>query len=204
MQVLETIPSVGAVAYQDDGHCSLNITNFCTLRCQSCPKHQAMSHPLRLQREPSAEEIINILEQKTDCRYMAFHGLGEATSRLDILLPVARYLKERGSYIHLYTNGLANLYHGRSIVDELAQYIDEVSVEMFAPTAVDYERQCRPKQQFAFEYMLNFVQAARKRIAEVNVRALRQMSESDLDGMSSLAQNLGVSLIMDDYYCSSL
>lgn len=186
------IPSVGAIAFADNGCCSLNITNECTLRCNNCPRSE--QHPLFLQNEPAASDIIHMLEQKQDCSYMAFNGIGEATMRLDILIPVARYLKQRGSYIHLYTDGLANLHHNRDVLTELKDYVDEVTVSMLSQNASVYDQLCRPRRQYAYEYMLNFIQQARKKKFNVNAFVDKTLPGVDLEQCSQLGRALGIGL----------
>lgn len=74
-----------------------------------------------------------------------FCGYGEPTCALEMLEKTAKYVKEKYKLpIRVNTNGLGNLYHGRDIVPELAEYIDSVSISLNAANAEEYNKVTRP------------------------------------------------------------
>lgn len=129
----------------------LNVTGSCTSACTFCRRAEdpvVKGHDLRLQRDPSAEEMTEALESEgwRERSEVVFCGYGEPTIRLPEILEVASKIKElRPSMkIRLNTNGLGNLYHRKNIVPELTWAIDTVSVSLNAQDAGTFERLCRP------------------------------------------------------------
>ena len=95
----------------------VNMTNRCPCACTFCLRQNGPgvygSDPLWLEREPTVQEVCDSLEgwdleQKQE---VVFCGYGEPTERLDDLLEVAKYLKERhpGLPLRINTNGLSDL-----------------------------------------------------------------------------------------------
>jgi len=195
------------VAYGIRSNLYLNITNRCTSSCTFCPRAKAASsgagaedasayyvkgHNLRLEREPSAREVIAAMGDISPYREVVFCGLGEPTLRLEVLLEVAKWARAQGARVRLDTNGQGSLFHGRSIVGELAEALDAVWVSLNAPTAEEYERLCRPERgREAFGAVLQFVREARERIPEVVVTAV-EVPGLDVQAIRALAKDLGV------------
>jgi TatD family-associated radical SAM protein len=105
------------------------------------------------------EEVLRSLEGWDLTKYdeVVFCGYGEPTERLDELLAVARWLKERGVSVRLNTNGLADLIAGEPTAHRLAGLIDTVSISLNTPDAEEYLSLVRPKfGPGSFEAMLNF------------------------------------------------
>ena len=86
----------------------LNITNRCTNDCSFCIRTQSSfvkGHNLRLEREPSVDEILAAVGDPKKYREIVFCGYGEPTIRLDDVKAICRALKEKGATIRLVTNG---------------------------------------------------------------------------------------------------
>ncbi len=183
----------------------LNITNSCTNRCSFCPRvweeergpgaeggYLVKGHNLRLDREPSAEEVFAAMGDIEPYREVVFCGFGEPTMRLDVLIEVARRVRAGGQRVRLDTNGQGSLHHGRSIVPDLAEAVDAVSVSLNASTAEEYAKLCRPEAgEAAFEAVLDFVKEAKDRIPEVVVTAVG-LPGLDVAAIKRLAKDLGV------------
>jgi TatD DNase family protein len=182
----------------------LNITNRCTNRCSFCPRvwdetrgpgaegaYIAKGHNLRLEREPSVQEIEHAMGDISPYREIVFCGFGEPTMRLDVLLEVAKNIRARGQRVRLDTNGQGSLYHGRSIVPELAEVLDAVWVSLNAADPDTYEKLCQPDGgRDAFDKVIEFVKEARERIYEVVVTAV-EVPGLDVGAVQRLARELG-------------
>ncbi len=174
----------------------LNITNRCTLRCAFCPKFNdqwtVQEYPLRLDHEPTLEEIIAAAGNPEDYREIVFCGLGEPTLRLYTLLEVATRLRHRARRIRLNTDGLANLVYGRDVTPDMEGLIDALSVSLNAQDAETYNQHCRPKLPGAYEAMLDFVRCAREFVPEITLTAIDGLPGVDIAACEKIAQRLKV------------
>jgi TatD DNase family protein len=179
----------------------VNVTNACSNRCAFCPRATGnlvvKGHDLRLEREPTAAEIMEALAAAGAQAYeeIVFCGFGEPTLRLDVIKEVARAVKARwGLRTRLNTNGQGSAIAGRDIVPELAGLLDAVSVSLDAPDAATYERLCRPTMPGAFTAVCEFLRQAKGRIPTVRATAVA-VPGLDLEAVRRLAeQELGVTL----------
>lgn len=78
---------------------------------------------MRLHHNPSVEELIEAAGNPADYREIVFCGMGESTMRLDVMLEVAKQLKEKGAKLRLNTNGTGSMLNGRDIAAELVAAI---------------------------------------------------------------------------------
>ena len=118
---------IGDVLYDYGRGLYANITNRCPCRCEFCIRTMTDSlgsaDSLWLQREPSAEEVIEMLQGWELSQYdeLVFCGYGEPTVRLADLLTIAKYVKDHTHLkVRINTNGLADMIHGRETAKELA------------------------------------------------------------------------------------
>ena len=186
----------------------LNITNRCTNSCTFCPRvwgeapeddplrreagYLVKGHNLRLEKEPDAREVIAAMGEISPYREVVFCGFGEPTLRLDVLLEVAKHVRALGQRVRLDTNGQGSLHHGRSIVPDLAEAVDAVSVSLNAATPEEYAKLCRPERgEAAFRAVVDFVKEAADRIPEVTVTAV-ELPGLDMKAVKRLAKELGV------------
>ncbi|MBI3778027.1 MAG: radical SAM protein [Gammaproteobacteria bacterium] len=174
----------------------LNITNRCTLRCAFCPKFNdqwtVQDYQLRLDHEPTLEEIVAAAGNPEDYREIVFCGLGEPTLRLYTLLEVATRLRPRARRIRLNTDGLANLVYGRDVTPDMESLIDALSVSLNAQDAETYNQHCRPKLPGAYEAMLDFVRCAREFVPEITLTAIDGLPGVDIAACEKIAQRLKV------------
>ncbi|KPK42402.1 MAG: hypothetical protein AMK72_14335 [Planctomycetes bacterium SM23_25] len=178
----------------------VNVTNDCSNRCTFCPRSRpdgellVKGHDLRLDAEPSADEILAALAAARPQNYeeAVFCGFGEPTLR--------RAVKDRWRLpTRLNTNGQGSAINGRDIVPELAGAFDAVSVSLDAPDAETYQRLCRPTIPNAFQTVCDFIRACRARIASVRATAVA-IPGLDLEAVRRLAQDdLGVAFSVRHY-----
>jgi TatD DNase family protein len=196
------------IAYGVRSMLYLNITNRCSNNCPFCPRvwgdenetddlrreagFIAKGHNLRLEKEPTAEEVIEAMGDISPYREVVFCGFGEPTLRLDVLLEVAKHIRAQGQTVRLDTNGQGSLHHGRSIVPDLVEAIDAVSVSLNASTSEEYVKSCCPERgASAFGAILDFIKEAKGQIPEVVVTAV-DLPGIDMKAVKKLAKDLGV------------
>lgn len=203
-QPVERSPA-GNIAYTLHGNCYLNITSRCTLRCRFCPKHNrnwvVQSYDLSLKHEPTREEILAAIGDPARFNEVVFCGLGEPTQRLDVLLDVAREVKQRGGKVRLNTDGLANLIHERDVTPELAKCVDRISVSLNAQNAEVYERHTHPKLPDTYPAVLDFIRRARTQGMDVTVTAIDGLAGVDIEACRQIAESLGAGFrrrVLDD------
>ncbi|MBI5782245.1 MAG: radical SAM protein [Gammaproteobacteria bacterium] len=174
----------------------LNITNRCSLRCAFCPKFNdewtVQDYPLRLDHDPTLEEIVAAAGNPEEYREIVFCGLGEPTLRLYTLLEAATRLRHRAKRIRINTDGLANLVYGRDVTPDMEGLIDALSVSLNAQDAQTYNLHCRPKLPGAYEAIPDFVKHAREFVPEITLTAIDGLPGVDIAACEKIARDLGV------------
>ncbi|MBE5882656.1 MAG: TIGR04100 family radical SAM protein [Lachnospiraceae bacterium] len=178
-----------------------NITNRCDCSCVFCIRsHQdgvGESENLWHEKDPDLEEIKKAMDEFNFTEYgeLVYCGYGEPTCAIETLIASAAYAKERyGIKVRLNTNGLANLYHGRDVVPELAQVVDSVSISLNAPTAEKYQQVTRPAFENAFSGMLAFATLAKDAFGQTQFTAVDVLSPEELKACQELADEMGIRL----------
>lgn len=178
-----------------------NITNKCDCSCQFCVRSHKDSvgeaESLWFQSEPTLEEIKKAMDEFDFTNYeeLVFCGYGEPTCALENLLASAAYAKEKyGMKIRLNTNGLANLYHKRNVVPELAKVIDSVSISLNAPTAEKYQEVTRPQFENAFPALLEFASLAEEVFAHTQLSIVDVLPEEEIKACQKIADDRGIYL----------
>lgn len=152
------------ILYKVHDNLYVNLTNRCPCACTFCLR-QTMdrvgeSDSLWLKAEPDFETVAAEFGRfEMDAfREVVFCGFGEPTERFDLLLRVAKYVKETwGKPVRVNTNGLGALINGRDIAPELAGLVDTVSISLNTPDKDAYLKLVRPKfGEQSFDAMLSF------------------------------------------------
>ena len=155
------------ITYDYYGSLYINLTTRCACRCVFCIRDQADSSlgGLWLQEEPKKEDVLaEILGQDlTQYAEIVFCGYGEPTCAYDNLIAAAKYMKEKHSEVLLRvnTNGLGELFNKKPIAEEMAKYIDAVTIRLNAPTAERYQEVTQPCFENAFPDMLAFAEKSK-------------------------------------------
>lgn len=181
----------------------INLTNYCCNDCTFCVRNNGDgigdSGNLWLDREPSAEEVIELIKKQGGFNEIVFCGYGEPTYKVDIMCQVAKFAKSEGHTTRLNTNGLGNLINGRDIVGQLKEVIDIISISLNADNPVDYDKVCRSIYGLdAFDAMLDFT----RKCASAGINTV--MSVVAVDGINipkcqAIANELGVKLRVREY-----
>jgi TatD family-associated radical SAM protein len=194
--------------YWLDNTLYLNITNLCSNSCYFCLKRYKRGvggFNLKLEKEPSIDEINSELAEVLHMRSwdeLVFCGFGEPTERLDILLDVARWVRQhygKPLKIRVDTNGHGYLLNpGRNVAGELKEAcVDRVRVSLNAGDRETYVEICKPMFPDAYEAVMDFVGRA-KMVLEVEVTAVR-LPEVDLSKMQAVADGLEVPFKVREY-----
>ncbi len=183
-----------------------NITNRCDCSCVFCIRSgkDAIGEAENLwhKNEPSLEEIKKAMDEFDFTEYdeLVYCGYGEPTCALETLIASAAYAKEKyGIRVRLNTNGLANLYHGRNIIPELAEVVDSVSISLNAPDAQKYQEVTRPAFDNAFAGMLAFAAEAKTAFDQVQFSVVDVLPEEEIAASLKLADEMGIHLRVRKY-----
>lgn len=198
---LGSISREGEIAYKIRDSLYLNITNRCTNKCGFCVKSRTSyvkGHNLRLEKEPSALQIIKAIHSPGAYKEIVFCGIGEPLLRLDVVKKVSEWVKKNGGRVRINTNGQGNLIHGKDILPELRGIVDSISVSLDAENAKKYEKICKPAVKGAFEGVLSFIREAAKVIPDVKATVVR-IPGVNIEKCREIAKGLGVELRVRDF-----
>ncbi|MGC2062083.1 MAG: TatD family hydrolase [Thermodesulfovibrionales bacterium] len=182
------------IAYRIRDSLYLNITNRCTNACTFCVKFQTdyvKGHNLRLDHEPSEEEVREAIGDPSRYKEIVFCGYGEPLSRLDIVKGIASWVKRQHGRVRVNTNGQANLIHKRKIIPELQGLVDSISISLDAQDEETYVKICKPVFPDAFQEILQFIREAKEVIPDVRVTVVA-LEGVDIEKCRSIAEDLGV------------
>ena len=199
-----TIDQSSKIAYQIRDSLYLNITNRCTNSCIFCAKFSdfvVKGHELKLDHEPSVEEIKHAIGDPTQYAEVVFCGYGEPLLRLELVKEVAHWLKDRGVSVRINTDGQANLVHGRNILPELKGLIDAISISLNAPDADKYHQLCRSTYgaQQSYQAVKDFIGLAKQSIPDVTATAVTYPGV-DIMACEQIAKDLGVKFRAREYH----
>ncbi|MEJ5227828.1 TatD family hydrolase [Thermodesulfovibrio sp.] len=186
----------GEIAYKIRDSLYLNITNRCTNVCKFCVRFHTdyvKGHNLRLENEPSVEDLIRAIENPKNYREIVFCGYGEPFLRLDVIKEVAKWIKEKGGRVRVNTNGHGNIIHGRRILPELKGLIDSISISLNAQDRETYNKICKPMYPNAYEAVIDFIKDAKENVPYVQVTVVN-LPEIDIEKCREIANSLGVKL----------
>ena len=150
-------------------------------------------HNLRLEKEPTALQLIKAIKDPKAYKEVVFCGIGEPMLRLDVIKKVSKWVKEKGGQVRINTNGHGNLIHGKNILPELIGLVDRFSISLDAENEEKYNAVCKPTIENAFNGMIEFVKEAKKVIPEVKLTVVT-VPQIDVNACKALAKELGVPL----------
>ena len=185
----------GTVSYQIRNSLYLNLTTRCTADCSFCTRLTrpvVQGYNLQLDREPTAEEVWDSID---DCRKydeIVFCGYGEPTLRLDVIKEVAKKIKAAGGRVRLNTNGHGNVINKRNILPELKGLVDAVSVSLNADTAEAYNEIVRPLpglRDGIYDKVKEFIAEAKKHIPQVQATIVTHQDNVDESKCEDMARN---------------
>ncbi len=195
-------------AYRVGNGIYINLTNRCTNACKFCIRNNTDgaygSDSLWLEKEPTSAEVFEAIKELffPACKEFVFCGYGEPMMRLDVLLEVAKRLKEQFRLpIRINTNGQAELICGEDVTPRLAGLIDCVSISLNTPDAKEYVSLCKPIYgEKAFDAMLSFTAACKAHVPEVQMSVVGDfLNKYQLVMCKAIADRCGVKFRVRDY-----
>jgi TatD DNase family protein len=160
------------IAYRLRDSLYLNITLRCNADCVFCDRKGdavVKGHNLRIEKEPSADEVIGAIGDPTKYDEVVFCGYGEPTIRMDVVKQVAQWVKENGGRVRLNTDGHGNVINHRNIVPELAGLIDSVSISLNSTDPEQYGAMMRIDGQRFHREMIEFARECTKLLPQVTM-----------------------------------
>lgn len=163
------------ILYEVHDNLYVNMTNRCPCACTFCLRQtrdeMEGSGSLWLEREPSVREVKEEFAKFDLDKYreIVFCGFGEPTERLDDVLEVCKFIKEKyGKKIRINTNGLADLIHGKNTAPMFEGLVDTVSISLNTPNKERYLELTRSKFGIeSFDAMINFAKNVKNYVGEV-------------------------------------
>ena len=181
----------------------INMTNRCPCNCTFCLRHNANgvygSDSLWLDREPTVQEVCDSVDtwDLTQFEEVVFCGYGEPTERLEDLLLVAKYIKDKQDIkIRINTNGLADLIWQKQTASQLKGLIDMVSISLNTPNKEDYLKVVRPKFGVgSYDAMLNFAKDCTAYVPNVVMTVVDVVtSKEEQEQCRRICENIGARL----------
>ena len=180
----------------------VNLTNRCPCACTFClrtTKKMAESNSLWLKKEPTIEEVISEFESIDINLYneIIFCGFGEPTERLDAIIEISKYIKNRNSNmsIRINTNGLGDLINNKEVAPSLKGLIDTISISLNAPTAEEFYEITKNKFGIAsYEAMKKFAVTCKSYIPNVIFTVVDCIGEDDIKASQKVCDELGITL----------
>lgn len=188
----------------------LNVTNACTNACVFCLRNQkedVQGANLWLQKDCELKDFLyqidNNKENLKKAGEIVFCGYGEPLVRLDIVLEVAKYLKENypNLKIRINTNGHANAIHKKNVAPLLAPYIDTISVSLNGENEDKYNLVSNPKIKNAYEEVKRFIRACVEEKIETIATVVSNVPNYEIDTKRCevVAKSLGAKFRSRDF-----
>ena len=183
------LPFEESLREQPEGKRSVyvNITNDCNCDCVFClrsMKEMAKESSLWIEHDPSVEEILAELDRlpwEYVCEVVCC-GFGEPLIRLDTVLAVLRYVKERHPNVptRVNTNGLGELEHGCTFAERFAGLLDTISISLNASNAERYLALTRSKFGISsYEAMLTFAEHCKPYVPNVVLTVVEKVENEE-------------------------
>jgi len=174
----------------------INLTNRCTNSCVFCVRSQTDGmggQRLWLEKEPDAEQVIQLIPNPEKYDEIVFCGFGEPTERLDVLLQICRYLKKFSVPIRINTNGHASMIAKRDVAPLFRGLVDTISISLNASSARHYQELCQCCEgERGFEEMLDFARRVKEYVPNVILSVVDVMPQKEIEECREIAQRLGV------------
>ena len=189
------------ILYKVHNNLYVNLTNRCTCSCTFCLRNEketvGESSTLWLEHEPSVEEVKKEFEKlnKDEYNEVVFCGFGEPTERIDDLIEIAKFVKEKyHKKIRINTNGQGSLSNGKDIAPMMKGVIDIVSVSLNTPNEKRYNEIVRSRfGDQAYQAMLSFVKEVKKYVPEVVLSTVSTtITKEEEEECRKICEDLGV------------
>ena len=194
---------MNTISYVYGDNLYLNITNRCMMACPYCIKHKWANdfrgNDLKLDKEPSVEEVLNAIGDPKKYNEVIFCGYGDALVKPQEVVMISKWIKENGGKVRINTAGLANKYHGKNILPALESLVDVISVSLNGGDASEHNKLNKPMfKEASFAEIINFAKEAKKYIPQVVITAV-ELPGLDVSRIQKIAEETGVSFRVRPY-----
>lgn len=188
------------ILYKVHNNLYVNLTNKCPYACTFCLRktmdHMGESGRLWLEREPLVQEVIDEFSKFNMDEYeeVVFCGFGEPTEAFDVLIEVAKFVKEKyNKPIRINTNGAGNLVNKRDIVPEMVGLIDTVSISLNHPDKDKYEELvCSKFKGESYDAMISFAKECCEKLPKVVLTTVdTTISKEEEDRCKKICDEMG-------------
>ena len=194
------------IFYEVHDNLYVNLTNRCPCACTFCLRQTRdrmdQSGSLWLKREPAVEEVKQEFARfdadggiSRKYREVVFCGFGEPTERLEELLEIAGFVKDRyGLPVRVNTNGLSDLIHGKRTAPMFEGYVDVISISLNTPDRDEYYRLTRSKfGEGSFDALLRFAEEVKEYVPKVVLTTVETtISEEEQEQCRKICEKIGV------------
>ncbi len=189
------------ILYEVHDNLYVNMTNRCPCSCTFCLRQTKdemnNSGSLWLEREPSVEEVIAEFDKFDMKKYheLVFCGFGEPTERLEDLLKVAAFAKEKFNIpIRINTNGLSDLIYEKDTAPMYEGLVDTISISLNTPNREEYLKLTRSKFGIqSHDAMLRFAGNVSKYVPNVILSTVSTtITEQEEQECKEICDKLGV------------
>ena len=196
----QALTQVNNYIYELDNKIYVNLTNACTNNCLFCirtQKDDVKGANMWLSSRPEFDKVVAQLKEKENLikNGITFCGYGEPLIEADMLIKVAKYIKENypETKIKINTNGHANYIHKKNIIPSLKECIDEISISLNAHNKELYDELSQPKFANAYDEVLDFA----KKCVESGIKTTFTVVTNfknynvDIDACKRISQEIG-------------
>lgn len=189
------------ILYEVHDNLYVNMTNKCPCACTFCLRQTRDemngSGSLWLEREPTTDEIKSEFDKFDIAKYkeIVFCGFGEPTERLDDMLEICRFIKERYKKpIRINTNGLSDLIHDKNTAPMFEGLADTISISLNTPNKERYLELTRSKFGIkSFDAMLHFAENVKHYVKEVVLSTVSTtLTEEEEKECAEICKKIGV------------
>ena len=189
------------ILYEVYDNLYVNLTNKCPCACAFCLRQtrDEMNHSgsLWLEREPGVEEVKAEFDKFDMQKYkeVVFCGFGEPTERLEDLLEIAAFVKDKfNKPIRINTNGLSDLIWQKDTAPMYKGLVDTVSISLNTPNKERYYELTRSKFGIdSYDAMLNFAGNISKYVPHVVLSTVATtLTEEEEKQCAQICKKLGV------------
>lgn len=183
----------------------VNITNRCNCNCTFCLRHLKEDHKLWLKDgEPSVEEIKQAFlnAPMENVSEIVICGFGEPTIRLDDLLAVLKFIREKYPQlkVRMNTNGLSDLEFGKKTAPLFAGLLDTISISLNESTAQKYLDVTRSRFGIkSYNAMLDFACQCKNYISNVVVTIVDVIGETEIEACRKVCEKYNLNLRIRRY-----
>ena len=189
------------ILYEVHDNLYVNLTNKCPCACTFCLRQDRNemngSGSLWLDHEPTLDEVKVEFAKFDMEKYgeVVFCGFGEPTERLDVMLDVAAFVKEKyGKTIRVNTNGLGDLVNGKDTAPMYEGKVDIVSISLNTPNPERYLELTRSKFGIdSHAAMLEFAKNVKKYVSQVVLTTVgTTLTKEEEEECRKICEEIGV------------